>query len=1398
MSNDIYTKYENGLEILLEKLANHPEYNHACTLAQRLQENIDKARRYGDPLDREASRAEIIEQLNRLAGLTLHASFSALCQPVSSSSLAAIQQAPELEAPPVADNNNQYHLPVDLKAMKTAVYQCSALLRQQKNTFADTNFHISREGVDQIVAWLLEDDETDKNVAMLLDQAGMGKTVVMRDVLDKLETNGTVVLAIKADRHLSGINKLAEIQEKLDLPEQPLHTVSELAKVGRVVVLVDQIDALSLSLAHDSQTLDVVLDFVARLRFIPNVRLLLSCRIFDRESDPRLKNIEVGNSFSLRPLTDEQVGDFLTHLGVDGAALSQTTRELLRIPLHLDLFARAITNQSKIEQLKGVASLQELYALIWQNIVLKHDVNSQLISERIEVINLFTRYMNEHQRITVPRALLQKPETAHLIHAAGWLSSNGILLGEGNTWAFLHQTFFDYCYARQFVEDVGDIVSSILASNQSIFERPKLQHIIEYLRGNDPHRYLHDLQRLLNAPNLRFHLYDLLLRWFGSLPNPTDDEWLLAQRMLNNEDKRQQLLRVMQANVGWLDHFRPTLQSWLNGNDSQIEQALSYLASILENAQTKVVTILMPFVGKSEQWDERIANLILRLRNWHSEDAIRLYEEIIYKQTSLERHLLWHIKSVIIASPKTGCRLLHHIFNLALDLHLEKMAEKADQDKGSFYLSSGSLFDGMRNMESSVKDALKVASESEPRLFVDEMLPWVRRVLALATIPADEKQRFVYDALSYNWYGKTFRIQLAFVHSLIHALCQVAQNSPDLFRSLATELAELPYETPQQLITHVYRALPEFYSQDALEFLLSDQRRLNIGDREQYDSRQLVKVIYPYLTVKQQGQLETYILNYAPIYKHLGIRGLQWRGIEQYRLLHAIPKQYLSEQGLRRYQEWGRKFPEYKIVEKPIISEIGGVGSPIEAEHAAKMSNRSWLRAMEKYRDNVRRPAAFKGGAYELSSVLASQIKIEPARFYQLWPLVPDDMDDAYATVFIEAFAEANNAEHAFFDAVRRFGIQHPRDINRSIARAVEKFVKSHHPVPDDILDMLISWVFGSMNDDEWWWKKGSNHGDAFHSYLNSDRGAALGAIMRILDARDTEEALNQKWQLVEYVVSDPSTALRVGVIRELIYMIQYDRQRSWALFERLITGHEILFESQDVREFLYWSFYKNFLAVQPYIMQMMNYPNEEVQERGAGLACIAAISDKVMESEEAQVAAKTLAENAIKGLPAWRRGAAHIYTYNMTYGSEIETQSLCQEKTCQLIDDPDEAVRQQIEHKFYAIKGEHFFSLRKFMEEYALASLHPLEHKFAEYLWEHGMKDSSWTLTIIQALLNKTAQPNQWQSGMEELMRLVLRIYMSPLEDEAVREEALDTFDLLMEQYGGIATKILSQWDRR
>lgn len=72
--------YENGLRTLKQEIGEH----HACyrtflVYEQRLQENIEQSRRYGDTPTRAADRAEIIDGLNDVALSAVGTSFNDIC-----------------------------------------------------------------------------------------------------------------------------------------------------------------------------------------------------------------------------------------------------------------------------------------------------------------------------------------------------------------------------------------------------------------------------------------------------------------------------------------------------------------------------------------------------------------------------------------------------------------------------------------------------------------------------------------------------------------------------------------------------------------------------------------------------------------------------------------------------------------------------------------------------------------------------------------------------------------------------------------------------------------------------------------------------------------------------------------------------------------------------------------------------------------------------------------------------------------------------------------------------------------------------------------------------------------------------------------------------------------------
>ncbi|PJN59817.1 hypothetical protein PAEAM_28520 [Paenibacillus sp. GM1FR] len=1280
---------------------------------------------------------------------------------------------------------------VSLSELRSAVYSCSSIIRHQKNTIGNTGKKLLRDNYKDISKWLLETSDKEP-VGILLDQAGTGKTIVIQEVLEELESRQVDVLAIKADQQLLDAQSLKDVQSKLDLPVRVERLADTLAKQGRFVVLIDQIDALSLSMAHDQGSLKLALDLISRLRSIPGVRIIISCRKFDFDSDPRLKNLENCKVFSLEEFSNEEVGNFLCDVGVDYKQLLPTTKNLLRIPLHLNLFLMAYESDGSKELLQecSLSSLQELYQLVWDWVIMKHHTDAPAAWEREHALFLIAEYMDNTQRITVPKFLFSKKEASALERAFHWLLSEGIILAEGKELSFFHQTFFDYCYARKFVQQGNSLVEIIVASPQGLFQRPQLVQVMSYLRGqNDKRSYFKQLNALLESNDLRYHLKNHLYRWFTALASPTEQEWRLMKRLSADLNVRSQLLRFSYFNPGWFEYWKTqVIPEILDVQDEGfLDEIFGYLTSMIDLRQGEIIELVRPYYKKSQRLEQLVGSLVLQIRSWKCEEAVKLFE-VLMSKSELDSVSYFGWEELAQYDSEAVCRILRNFMEQAINNYRRKKEEQIKNETKSDSFSFISFSEEINKLDSTLMDeALQIIVNKSASYFLELFIPLLIEAVKIESYEILEtEESFIPDSLFRNWYDTNFvKFDVVLNRALVKAFILLSQEHPRIFVEKINYLSSNHYDSIQFLIAHILRQVPEQHSITALNFVLADPRRLTLGN-EDFESRYLIQSIIPYLKESEHRELENLIISRLPLNKMWKLDRYMYYDLSQYRILSSISSENLSSHGKQRLMELERKFPEYQASDNPRRIRGRAVGAPIDAESVRKMTNQQWKKAMTKYQRGVRHSDWSKGGAESLARLLQEQVRKEPERFINFFSVNKDDFDHNYVQAVLNGLSESTISGSEFFAAISLFVGYDDRNIRRTIAWSVEK--RADEEVPERIIGLLISYFYDISLIEA------SYTEDPVSGYHDSVRGAAMNALMKIYRMKEKD-----KWKILDYAVGCEDISLRAGAIYELIYMIQIDRERSLDLFEKAIEGNPQLYRITYTNDFCYCAMGQPFERLISKLDAFITDEKDEIQQSGAELVTLSLISENLFESQYVKEQVMTLLTKTINGNPYHRRGVARILSYN--FPDNVST--ILVDGLLQLMNDEDEEVQRQISFLLLDIKKnckELRQEIRTILMAFAGSRSMTYGGKLGAILWQHATDYPEWTLIAISEIMGNEHLRNRdnWYLDSRKLILAVINIYTDPLSDEVLQNRAMDIFDILMNSFSMHAQGILAEWDRR
>ncbi|MYA49667.1 MAG: ATP-binding protein [Chloroflexi bacterium] len=449
----------------------------------------------------------------------------------------------------------------------------------------------------------------DKGKSVMLEgPAGDGKTCVMAQVIDQLTEQGVPCLVLRLDRLNEYDHSAQMVGTRRGLPESPAITLGEFAGDRPSVLCIDQLDALSIVSARQQSAWDAFNELLDEVESYPNMRILFACRSFDLEQDAQLRALASDASrierMPIGLLDEDTIQAAIAASGIEAALLSGAQLRILSIPLHLYLYLET-SNSGKVD----FASKGDLFDAFWNYKESRVESLAGQSSVWPRAVDVLCDAMSQRETLVAPLYVMDEYREARTA-----MASEAVIYAQDDYIRFFHEAFFDYAFARGFLRANSDLVGWLVSDKQHLFRRSQVRQVLAFLRGReqDRARYLQTLKDLLAHEGIRFHIKKLVLDWLHSLPDPTQDEWLVVEAL--EEQLGGHRWSVVHNSVAWFDvlHEMNRWESWLLADADQIDRAIRLMgAPDVFSARSAVVSgLIAPFRGHSDEWRGRLLWLV--------------------------------------------------------------------------------------------------------------------------------------------------------------------------------------------------------------------------------------------------------------------------------------------------------------------------------------------------------------------------------------------------------------------------------------------------------------------------------------------------------------------------------------------------------------------------------------------------------------------------------------------------------------------------------------------------------------------------------------------------------------------------------------------------------------------
>ena len=1236
-------------------------------------------------------------------------------------------------------------------------------------------------------------ESSGKAGVLLTGEAGIGKSGVMLQVVEELLDAGTPVLAFRADR-LEPTQLPDKVGEQTGLPGSPANVLAAVAQGEHCVLVIDQVDALSLASGRNTDLFDCIYEILRQAQAHPHMRILLACRKFDLENDHRLRRLTdsggIAEAVVVGQLPHEPVLEVVSRFGLNADSLSFKQRDLLSVPLHLKLLSE-LAADVEIRRL-NFETAQDLYERFW---VYKQQVTRERIGRPVQwtqVVYGLCDYMHERQTLGAPEAVVEdwNSDTNAMV-------SEHVLVLENKRYSFFHEGFFDYAFARRFAGSHQSLLDLLLNGEQRLFRRAQVRQVLLYLRDTEFDRYIADLEKVLSSPNVRFHIKQVAFALLADLSEPTTAEWDIISKFAG-KDFSDPVTRQAWATVRRPPWFRLVdslglAQQWLDDPDEAfVDQTVLLLRVIQRELPDRVAELVEPHVGESDRWNARLFHLAV-WGDWSQgrrflELMLRLIDEGVLddaKGPIAVNSDFWSLMyDLQFRNQSWGCEVVGHYLN-----RRHKLSLGAGQPN-PFDYSTGTVPNSQ-----SAEDTLGKIASSAPESFVREVIPFMQAVVE--DCASKERGALLLDPI---WSNRIFQSGYTTDHALLMAmeiaLSKLAAQHPEVYQSVIEPVRDSPYETIQYLLIRSLAANGARFANEAVDHLCAKPDRLKIGylSDPHWATRQLIESISPHCSDERLQQLELLLLEYYSDWER-SASGRRQYGYAQFTLLSGITATRRSQEGNKRLEELRRKFgrPE-PDAPRPMKAEW--VPSPIPEHAAEEMSDDQWLSAIRQHTNEglgVKQEGHLTGGALQLSRILENLVKQEPKRFAGLALKFPDDANPSYFEAVLRGISDANLDIETIVRVCERCHRIGGNPLGREICEPIAYAANGN--IPPEALDLVARYATEDPDPDQELWRtqvppSGDYYygGDALEHGINTVRGRAAQAVAKLIEG-DHRRVVSFRLAL-EKMVQDPSIAVRSCVAQALIAVLRFDRDLAVELFHQLCNTEDALLRTPFIERFMYFALQTHYKELAPILERMVNSEIPDVSSTGARQACLVALDLP----EAAAIVAPCLS-----GSEPQRIGAAQVMAANIKVAT---CRSFCEDALVSLFNDPSEEVRAEAANCFRRFEGDDLVGYEHLIAQFVLSDAFPKSLFLLLMALERTTaKLPEVTLSACKRFIDvaglAAGDISTREAGdADTVIKLTLRTYQQS-SDDTIRARSLDLIDKLMEHGAYGINDALEEFER-